>query len=58
MLFNLEMCSVMHMGQRKQELSYEIGGKVLKVNEEKGCLGVIVHTSAKPSYNVLNHQKG
>ena len=35
MLFNLEKCSVMHMGKRDQELSYEIGGKVLKVSEEE-----------------------
>src|SRR6218665_751440 len=49
MLFNLEKCSVMHMGKRNQELSYEMGGKVLKVNEEERDLGVIMHRSAKPS---------
>ena len=31
MPFNLEKCSVMHMGKRNQELSYEMGGKVEKV---------------------------
>ena len=40
MLFNLEKCSVMHMGKRNQELSYEMGGKVLKVSEEERYLGV------------------
>ena len=35
MLFNREKCSVMHMGKRNQELSYEMGGKVLKVSEEE-----------------------
>src|SRR6218665_985195 len=49
MLFNLEKCSVMHMGKRNQELSYEMGGKVLKVSEEESDLEVIMHRSAKPS---------
>ena len=30
MLFNPEKCSVMHMGKRNQELSYETGGKVIE----------------------------
>jgi len=37
------------MGRRNQELSYEIGGKVLRVSEKKRDLGVIMHKSAKPS---------
>src|SRR6218665_1643082 len=41
MLFNLEKCSVKHTGKRNQELSYEMGGKVLKVSEEERDLGVI-----------------
>src|SRR6218665_2403762 len=49
MLFNLEKCSVMHMGKGNQELLYEMGGKVLKVSEEERDLGVIMHRSAKPS---------
>jgi len=48
-LFNLEKCSVMHLGKRNQKLSYEMGGKVLKVNEKERDLGVIMHRSAKPS---------
>ena len=39
----------MHMGKKNQELSYEMGGKVLKVSEEGRDLGVIMHRSAKPS---------
>src|SRR6218665_3620346 len=39
----------MHMGKRHQEISYEMGGKVLKVSEEERDLGVIMHRSAKPS---------
>jgi ribonucleases P/MRP protein subunit RPP40 len=49
MLFNVEKCSVMHMGKRNKEYSYEMGGKVLKVSEEERDLGVIMHKSAKPS---------
>src|SRR6218665_3959587 len=49
MLFNLEKCSVMHMGKGNKELSYVMGGKVLKVSEEERDLGVIMHRSAKPS---------
>src|SRR6218665_1594466 len=39
----------MHMGKGNQELSYVMGGKVLKVSEEERDLGVIMHRSAKPS---------
>src|SRR6218665_2721470 len=39
----------MHMGKGNQELSYVMGGKVLKVSEEERYLGVIMHRSAKPS---------
>ena len=49
MLFNLEKCAVMHMGKRNQELSYEMGGKVLNVSEDERDLRVIMHKSAKPS---------
>ena len=48
MLFNLEKCSVMHMGKGNPELSYVMGGKVLKVSEEEIDLGVIMHRSPKP----------
>jgi hypothetical protein len=49
MLFNLEKCSVMHMGRRNQEFAYEMGGKALRVSDEERDLGVIMHKSAKPS---------
>src|SRR6218665_1168216 len=39
----------MHMGKRNQELSCEVGDKVLKVSEEERDFGVIMHRSAKPS---------
>src|SRR6218665_36439 len=49
MLFNLENCSVMHMGKRNQEFSYEMGATVLKVSEKERGLGVIMLRSATPS---------
>ena len=38
-----------HMGKGNKELSYVMGGKVLKVSEEERDLGVIMDRSAKPS---------
>jgi len=57
MLFNLEKCSVMHMRRRTQELSYEIGGKIMRVSEEGIDLGVIMHKSAKPSWQCTEASK-
>ena len=42
MLVNLEKFSVMPMEKRNQELSYEMEGKVLKMNEDERDLGVIM----------------
>src|SRR6218665_1565790 len=47
MLFNLEKCSVMHMGKRNLELSHEMGGKVFKVSEEERGFGVIICTGVQ-----------
>ena len=49
MMFNVDKCSVMHMGKRNQEFQYEMGGILLKTSEEERDLGVIVHNSGKPS---------
>ena len=49
MIFNVDKCSVMHMGRKNEEFQYEMGGKLLRVTEEEKDLGVIVHKSAKPS---------
>ena len=56
MLFNLEKCLVMHMGQRNQELSYAMKGKVLKASEEERDLGV-TRVRNRQGY-VLKPQKG
>src|SRR6218665_1007275 len=47
----------MHMGKGNQELSYEMGGKVLKVSEEEIDLGMIMHRSAKPSRHCAEASK-
>ena len=49
MMFNVDKCSVMHMGKRNQEFQYEMGGILLKTSEEERDLGVVVHNSGKPS---------
>jgi hypothetical protein len=49
MMFNLEKCSVIHMGSKNQEFKYEMGGRLLRVSEEEKDLGVIIHKSAKQS---------
>ena len=57
MFFNLEKCSEMHMGKRNSEFSYEMGGMGLKVSEEERDLGVIMHKSAKPSWQCAEASK-
>src|SRR6218665_3888145 len=57
MLLNLERCSVMHTGKRNQELSHEVGCKLLKASEEERDLGVIIHRSAKPSMHCVEASK-
>jgi hypothetical protein len=49
MLFNIEKCSVIHLGNRNLSFQYEMGGVTLNEAEEERDLGVIIHRSAKPS---------
>ena len=49
MLFNIDKCSVMHIGRQKENHSYELCGNELKVTTEERDLGVIIHSSLKPS---------
>ena len=49
MLFNIDKCSVMHIGRRNENHGYELCGKELKVTSEERDLGVIMHSSLKPS---------
>jgi hypothetical protein len=49
MLFNIDKCAVMHIGKQKENCKYELCGKELKVTTEERDLGVIIHSSLKPS---------
>src|SRR6218665_2104361 len=49
MLFNVDKCSVMHMGRCNNKFKYDIGVVTLRASEEERDLGVIMHSSAKPS---------
>lgn len=57
MMFNLDKCSVMHMGKKNQEFQYIMGGVVLRSSEEEKDLGVIVHNSGKPSRQCMEAAK-
>ena len=60
MLFNLigKVLSYAHGKEKtEKELSYEMGGEVLKVNEKARNLGVIMHRSAKPSRHCAEASK-
>ena len=62
MIFNSSKCKVMHFGRKNPQVCYTMngyapGGTVLEtVNEEKD-LGVIIHTSLKPSKQCANAVK-
>ena len=49
MLFNVDKCSVMHIGRQKEQHKYELCGKIIKCTNTEKDLGVIMHKSLKPS---------
>ena len=49
MLFNTDKCSVMHIGKKGADHEFKLCGKGLKVTTEEKDLGVIMHSSLKPS---------
>jgi hypothetical protein len=49
MLFNMDKCTVMHVGRKNNGYEYEMGDKKFRATEEEKDLGIIVHQSAKPS---------
>ena len=49
MLFNLDKCVVIHMGNKNQKCLYELGGQNLKSVEQERDLGIIMHNSGKTS---------
>src|SRR6218665_1759362 len=48
-LFNVDKCSVMHMGKGNKKFKYNIGGVTLRASDLGGPIGVLMHSSAKPS---------
>ena len=57
MLFNVDKCSVMHMGKGNKKFQYNIGGVTLKASEEERDLRVIMHCSATPSRQCVEAAK-
>src|SRR6218665_1086242 len=57
MLFNVDKCSVLHMGRGNKKFKYDIGGVALRASEEERDLGVIMHSSAKPSRQCVEAAK-
>src|SRR6218665_2175815 len=57
MLFNVEKCSVMHMGRGNNKFKYDIRGVALRATEEERDLEVIMHSSAKPSRQCMEAAK-
>ena len=49
MLFNLDKCVVIHMGNKNKKCLYELGGQKLKSVEPERDLGIIVHSNGKTS---------
>jgi hypothetical protein len=49
MAFNLDKCTVIHMGKNNKEFEYQLGGKVLKISKQEKDLGVIMDCSGKSS---------
>ena len=49
MLFNEDKCHILHLGGKNAKFSYTMGGRVLEEVDNEKDLGVIIHTSLKPS---------
>ena len=49
MLFNLDKCVVIHMGNKNKKGLYELGGQKLKSVEQERDLGIIIHSNGKTS---------
>jgi hypothetical protein len=49
MQFNVDKCSVIHLGHGNKKFTYKLGDHVLKSSEQERDLGVIVNSSGKVS---------
>ena len=47
MQFNIDKCSVIHLGKGNQQTNYKLGGKQLRSSECEKDLGVLVDSSMK-----------
>jgi len=47
MLFNLDKCTVMHLGSKNPECEYKMGNNILKKSKQERDLGVIMDSSGK-----------
>ena len=47
MLFNLDKCTVMHLGSKNPECEYKMGNNILKKSRQERDLGVIMDSSGK-----------
>src|SRR6218665_3955356 len=57
MLFKEDKCFLMHMGKGNKKFQYNVGGVTLRASEEERDLGVIMHSSAKPSRQCVEAAK-
>ena len=49
MLFNIDKCHIMHFGRNNQLYSYQMNGEKLEEVVEEKDVGVLIHSSLKPS---------
>jgi ribonuclease P/MRP protein subunit RPP40 len=49
MSFNVDKCTVMHLGKNNRNFEYKMGEKILKTSEQEKDLGVIMHSNGKTS---------
>ena len=47
MLFNLDKCTVMHLGSKNPQREYKMGNNILKKSKQERDLGVIIDSSGK-----------
>ena len=47
MLFNLDKCTVMHLGNKNSQCEYKMGNIILKKSEQERDLGVLMDSSGK-----------
>jgi hypothetical protein len=47
MLFNVDKCTVMHLGSKNPQCEYKMGNNILKISKQERDLGVIIDSSGK-----------